>query len=110
MDAFLVDAERILETAAAAENAGRATKEDWTILVSPDGGVRLIAQSDWNLDALAAYHGAQAAYRILSGGGRVHVEGRSRGRRCLLESAPPGGFLREMLPDRPRYLLAGEAG
>jgi hypothetical protein len=108
VDAFLVNAERILQTAAAAENAGPASREDWTILVSPDGGLRMIAGSDWNLDALAAHHGAQAAYRTGAGGGRVRVEGRSRGRRCLLETAPPGAFLREMLPDRPRYLLPGE--
>ena len=103
-----MNAANILETAAASENAGLASREDWTILVSPDGGLRMIAGSDWNLDALAAFHGAQAAYRARADGGRVRVEGRSRGRRCLLETAPPKGFLREMLPDRPRYLLAGE--
>ncbi len=105
MDAFLANAARILNTATAAVHP-----DDWTILVHQDGGLHLIAGSDWSLDSLLAHHGAQATYRVSSRAGLVRVEGRSHAQNCRLESATARAFSRQMLPSRPGYFLAGLPG
>ena len=75
----------------AAESALRSGGQvsDMTILISPEGGIRMVAGSDWPLESLGAYHGARMAYRVSQNQTGVRVEGRAEGRRCMLETAKP---------------------
>ena len=57
-----------------------------TILIGTDGGIQMIANSDWPLDSLALERGAKSAYRVSERGGRVRVEAREGYSRCVLES------------------------
>jgi mannose-6-phosphate isomerase-like protein (cupin superfamily) len=86
--AFLKDAESILQ---AAENAALATPEpaNMTILIGPEGGIHILAESDWPLASLEAHHGARTLYRVNQGQGRVSVDGRSGNQRCHLEMEHP---------------------
>ena len=102
MNLFLENAEKIFETA----TAGPEGPSDLTILISPDGEIHMLAGSDWPLASLEAHHGARMSYRIRQTGGRIQVEGRSRGQACLLESVPPAAIARRLLADRRRYLLS----
>ena len=82
MESFLRDAERILDTAAAA--SGWEASE-YAICVSRTGSIRMLSDvTGWSLPALATELGAAALYRISRQGGAVHVEGWSYGRKCLL--------------------------
>ena len=96
MGAFLDDAESILQ---AAENAALATSEpaNMTILIGPEGGIHMLADSDWPLASLEAYHGARTLYRINQGQGRVSVDGRSGNQRCHLETEHPQAVARRLL-------------
>jgi hypothetical protein len=87
VNGFLADAASIFEAAEAAANASHAP-EDWTILVKPDGALRMIASSDWPLDSLAIEHNAQSAFRVEHRSSRVTVEGRRQGRTVRLVSTP----------------------
>ena len=60
---------------------------EMTILIGPEGNIRMVADSDWTLELLARHHGAQSAYRVSEETGRIRVEGRDGMRRCVLESA-----------------------
>ncbi len=84
MDRFLERAQQILETAT------QAAGEDCllSILVASDGGVRMVSDSDWALEALRLHHGAQAAYRVTRRGTRVELEGSSGNLSCRLEAGP----------------------
>jgi hypothetical protein len=68
-----------------------------TILIGPEGHIRMVADSDWPLESLARHHGAQSAYRVSEETGRIRVEGRDGMRRCLLESASPARTARLLL-------------
>ncbi len=90
---FFENARKIFETAEAAVRAGE-TPSDVTILVGNDGGLQVLADSDWPLDSLLAHRGARMAYRVGARGGRALLEGRSGFESCRLESA---GRAREAL-------------
>jgi hypothetical protein len=93
--AFLDDAEAILEAAeAAAESSNTANV---TILISPQGGIHMLSDSDWPLASLEAHHGARTAYRVSQASGHVTVEGRSGNQRCRLESEHPQAVARRLL-------------
>ena len=83
----------------AAESALRsgADVNPMTILISADGGIRMIAGSDWQLDSLAAHHGADMAFRIAPSRAGVRVEGRAKGRSCVLETVRPATVARLLL-------------
>lgn len=97
MESFLRDAERILETAAAAES----NTPEYVICVSRTGSLRILSDmTGWSLPALALDLGAAALYRVARNKGTVQVEGWSYGRRCILSRdarnawwshAQPGG-------------------
>jgi hypothetical protein len=85
---FLENAREIFE---AAENsaASGCTPSDYTILLgSPQGGIRMIANSDWSLGALQREHGADSAYRISHLDGRIIVDGSNGPRTCHMETTP----------------------
>lgn len=88
---FWSNAEQVFEVAAAASDSC-----DLAILIQPDGAVRLMDASGWQLPALAAHSGADAVYRVTRQNGRVRVEGRSRTHSCLLQSETP--WLRSPVP------------
>jgi hypothetical protein len=93
---FAQDAQSLLDAAAAAASNGETCSE-MTILIGQDGGIHMLAESDWPLDSLALHHGARSAYRVSGSGGAVRVEGREGGQRCLLESASPARVARLLL-------------
>ncbi|MBI1788306.1 MAG: hypothetical protein HYR60_12250 [Acidobacteria bacterium] len=71
MGGFLDQAERIREIASAGDDPA-----DVAILIGPDGAIRLVYDTDWRLESLAAHHGATTCYRVRRADGRVQVEGR----------------------------------
>jgi hypothetical protein len=88
VDDFLRDGQSLLE---AARGAAGWDQPDGplAILVGRDGSIRAVAGSDWPLESLAAEYGARAVYRVSRSGGRVRVEGRSGGRKLVLEQERP---------------------
>jgi hypothetical protein len=93
---FAQDAQSLLEAAGAAAANGESRSE-MTILIGRDGGIHMVADSDWPLESLAREHGARSAYRVSGSGGAVRVEGREGGERCLLESDSPARTARLLL-------------
>jgi hypothetical protein len=93
---FLEDAEAILY---AAETAHGATSNptNFTILIGPEGGIQMLAESDWPLASLEAHHGARTLYRVSQERGHIAVEGRSGSQRCRLESESPQAVARRLL-------------
>jgi hypothetical protein len=84
---FLENAREIFEAAETSAEAGH-TPSDYTILIgAPQGGIRMIANSDWSLGALQQEHGARLAYRVSNIDGRVIVDGRDGQRSCHMEAA-----------------------
>ncbi|HMD48086.1 MAG TPA: hypothetical protein VKG79_03270, partial [Bryobacteraceae bacterium] len=88
MSRFVDNAMQLLEAAESAVQAGHVPS-DLTILISPEGGIHMVAESDWPLDTLQLHHGARMAYRISQTAANVRVEGRAGSRTCLLETAKP---------------------
>ena len=62
-DLFLDHARQILEAAESATRRGEECSA-MTILVGPEGGIHMVADSDWPLESLARHHGARAGYRV----------------------------------------------
>jgi len=89
-------ARNILDAAESASRSGQVCTE-MTILIGPEGHIRMVADSDWPLESLARHHGAQSAYRVSEETGRIRVEGRDGMRRCLLESSSPARVARLLL-------------
>jgi hypothetical protein len=81
VESFLRDAERILETAAAAQG----DSPQYVICVSRTGSLQILSDmTGWSLPSLALDLGAAALYRVERRGGNVQVEGWSYGRKCML--------------------------
>lgn len=87
MSRFLEDAHNIFEAAERVSASGQVVSE-FTILVGVEGGIRMLADSDWPLDRLLAHHGAQAVYRVGERAGKVSLEGRAGALACRLEAEP----------------------
>ena len=83
MEAFLRNAEQILETAAASKDAGAS---EYLIAISREGGLSMQIDEGgaWSLAALAAERGAMAVYRVQRKSRTVRVEGWSYGQKCML--------------------------
>lgn len=82
---FVENAMKLMDAAETAVQTGQ-TPSHLTILLGCEGGMRMIADSDWTLDALQTYHGASAVYRVSQKQERLRVEGREGLRRCMFES------------------------
>lgn len=104
MDRFLDNAARILEGGRSAVQAGYS-ESAWTVLIAREGGIRMVADSDWPLESLARESGAEMAYRVSVNGAHVSVDGLSAGRRCTVEMEQPAATFRRLLPDRRQYHL-----
>jgi len=96
---FTEQAYEILEAAESAARRGVACSE-WTLLITQDGTIRMIADSDWPLDSLAGEYGAQAAYRVTEDHSGLRVEARSGSRRCIIQSMTPRRAARLLLGQR----------
>jgi hypothetical protein len=111
---FLDNAARILEAAESAVESGN-TPTDMTILITAEGGIRMLADSDWPLDSLQSHHGAKMAYRVSQSESVVRVEGRADSRTCLFETVKPERAARLLLHGSsgywtgPRLLAAAQS-
>jgi hypothetical protein len=94
------NAVRIFDAAENALEAGH-TPSEMTILISAEGAIRMVADSDWPLDSLQALHGSRMAYRVSEKDAKVRVEGRAGSRTCLFETEKP---------ERAARLLLGNCG
>ncbi len=99
MSRFVDNAVRILDAAENAVQAGHAPSPV-TILITPEGGIHMLADSDWPLDSLQAHHGARMVYRVSQNASAVRVEGRAGARTCLFETAKPARIARLLLAAR----------
>jgi hypothetical protein len=96
---------QIFDAAESAAQSGQAPT-DMTILISAEGGIHMVADSDWPLDSLQSHHGAKMAYRVSQNSNVVRVEGRENARTCLLETAKPERAARLLLNGSPSYWVA----
>ena len=87
---------QLLEAAESVVQAGH-TPSDLTVLITEEGSIRMVADSDWSLDALQMHHGARMAYRVSQTAAHVRVEGRAGSRTCLFETAKPERAARLLL-------------
>jgi len=102
----------------AAENAARngQAPSDMTILITSEGGIHMVADSDWPLDSLQAHHGAKMVYRVSQDASIVRVEGRAGSRTCLFEASKPERAARLLLNHNlncwagPKLLEASQPG
>lgn len=101
---FLEDATRIFEAADSAAQSGQEPSEV-TILIGADGGIRMIADSDWPLESLQTFHGAQRAYRVSREQRSVRVQGRAGRQTCLFETARPSAAAQQLALGVPQYVL-----
>ena len=62
-EVFLDNARNILD---AAENVYflNGSVEETTILIAPEGSIRVVSGSDWSPESLRVHHGARLAYRV----------------------------------------------
>jgi len=97
---FIDNAVEILNAAESAIESGH-TPSDMTILIMPEGGIRMVADSDWPLESLQMHHGARMAYRVGQSASIVRVEGRAGNRTCLFETAKPERAARLLLQRTP---------
>jgi hypothetical protein len=82
VNAFLQQAEDILDVAAVANDPGA---HDVAILLDRQGGMRMLDPAGWSLPAMSAEFGAIAVYKVERRGGAVRVEGWGGGQRCLIQ-------------------------
>ena len=73
---FIANAVEILAAAESTMNSG-SMPSDLTILISAEGGIHMVADSDWPLESLRQFHGSSAAYRVRPVDDKVRVEGRT---------------------------------
>ncbi len=99
---FTDNAASIFEAAESAMRTGHELS-NMTIVIEQEGGIRLIAESDWPLDTLQAHHGAQMVYRVCRQDHSLRLEGRAGTRTCLFESAKLNGAARTLLASPSNY-------
>jgi hypothetical protein len=98
---FLENAREIFEAAETSAASGHSPSEYTILIGSAQGGIHMIANSDWSLGALQREHGAQLAYRVSNVAGHVMVDGREGQRSCHMEAtstAKTAQFLLNAMP------------
>jgi hypothetical protein len=105
---FEENAAKIFDAAQDASCAG-FTPSEMSILIRRDGGIHMVAGTDWPLESLQAHHGAQMAYRVSRQGGTVRVTGRAGSRTCLFEAEKPNWVARQLLGAPIAYTLVNQA-
>ena len=107
MSRFIANAVEILTAAENTITAG-SMPSDLTILISAEGGIHMVADSDWPLESLRQFHGSSAAYRVQPLEDRVRVEGRTGSQTCVFESEKPANPARFLLNSAvPSYRVGG---
>ena len=101
---FVDNAMQLLEAAESVVQAGHIPS-DLTVLITDEGGIRMVTDSDWSLDALQLHHGARMAYRVSQTAAHVRVEGRAGSRTCLFETAKPERAARLLLQRAPNQWI-----
>lgn len=96
MSRFLENAAKLLDAAECAVQGGSAPSH-LTILLGCEGGIRMIADSDWPLDSLQAHHGASMAFRVTQQNRNIRLEGCEGLRTCVFESPRPADAARLIL-------------
>lgn len=91
---------QIFDAAESAVQSGQIPS-DMTILISAEGGIHMVADSDWPLDSLQSHHGARMAYRVSQSASVVRVEGRESSKTCLFETTKPERVAKMMLNREP---------
>lgn len=104
MSRFLENAAEIFDAAERSFEVGH-NLSDTTILISPEGGISLVADCDWPLESLQAHRGARMVYRVSQQGETVRLEGREGFRTCLFETEKPERAARRLPADPPTRLL-----
>jgi len=99
---FVDNAMKLMNAAESAAEAGN-TPTDMAILISSQGSIRMVANSDWPLESLQAYHGSRTAYRVSKHNEKVRVDGRESGHTCSFESETPNVAARQILGGYPTY-------
>jgi hypothetical protein len=89
VSSFLTDAGQIFDVARQGHEP-----EDFTIRISPESGVHIIAGSDYS-------YSSDTTYRVRRAQGKVVVEGRSGMQSCILQT----DSRRALFTDRPNYFL-----
>jgi len=97
---FVDTAVEILEAAENVLKAGE-TPSEVSILIGPEGAIRIVSDSDWPLESLRREHGARMAYRVSPNADRVSVDGRDGARTCHLETSAPARAARFLLNAAP---------
>lgn len=105
MSRFLDNAQRIFQTAEEAALAGLQPSE-MTIFIGPEGGIQMIAGTEWSLESLAWARGAQMAYRVSQQNHTVTVVGRAGSETCLFRAETPNGAARRLLSNQALYTVA----
>jgi hypothetical protein len=100
---FLQNAQEIFEAAESSAAAGHPTSEYTILLGSPQGGIHMVANSDWSLAALRLEHGAKLAYRVSNIAGRVTVDGNEAQRSCHMEGLTPAKTAEFLLNSMPGW-------
>ena len=103
MSQFLENAREIFEAAETSAAAGYNSSEYTILIGSAQGGMRMIANSDWSLSDLQREHGAQLAYRVSNVDGRLTVDGREGQRSCHLEATSPSKTAQFLLNATPAW-------
>ncbi|HWB83342.1 MAG TPA: hypothetical protein VG675_04325 [Bryobacteraceae bacterium] len=98
---FLQDVQEVFYTA----QQGGSEECELDILVSREGGIRVISGSDWALEMLRQHHGAETAYRVTRHSGHVRLEARSAEQSCELRSMPPARRIASAIPEFAQYLM-----
>jgi hypothetical protein len=102
---FAENAAKIFDAAESAARSGHALSP-MSVLIGVNGGIRLVADSDWSLESLRTHHGADMAFRVTGHDSRVTVEGRTNLQTCRLQSEEPARIARHILRSRPAHFLA----
>ena len=105
---FLDNAASILQTAESTRQAGHDSS-DWTIAYCQDGGLRMMANSDWPLDSLESHLGASMIFRVSESGGRLTVDGRAGGQAVRLQAERPSRAAKILLRDHRDYEITSVA-
>jgi len=100
---FLENAKEIFEAAETSAAAGYSPSEYTILIGSAQGGIRMIANSDWSLGALQREHGAQLAYRVSNVDGRLTVDGREGQRTCRMETTSAAKTAQFLLNATPAW-------
>lgn len=102
METLVENAQRILDVAAAADANG---PDEFAVLVTRHGGLHILMNQPFRLDAAAQDAGADTAFRVVRSKSGVRVEGHAPGEDCVLRSRVRQTRAAQWLLDQPLYRI-----